>query len=83
MADSVMTSKRAGVCNVCRGLISVGEEIRWNRNDGARHLVPCTPIVASDEDRALYLKQLTVDFKAWDGVGSYRPMAFGDWLFGR
>lgn len=82
MADSVMISKRDGLCNNCRGAISVGEEIRWNRNDGAKHLI-CEGVVASAEDIAAYTKALNKEVKAWDGKGSFRPTAFGDWLHGQ
>lgn len=79
MADSVMVSKREGLCNNCRGPIAIGEEIRWNRNDGAKHLI-CEGKVATEAETKAYLKDVTEAIKAWDGKGSFRPIAFGDWL---
>lgn len=81
---AIMESKKAGTCNICKGAIEIGTLINWDRNNGASHHpqsgVKCEPVAASAEDRALYLKTITAAFKDWDGIGSFRPMAYGDFL---
>lgn len=84
---TIMESRRAGTCNVCRGPIAEGDLIEWNRTDGARHygkaFPKCQPQVATEEERKLYLKALGESLAAWDGVGSFTPMTFGDWVHSR
>ncbi len=79
---SIMESKREGTCNTCRGTISVGQLIEWDRSKGASHYKTeaCEAKVASAEEKAAYTKVLVAEIKAWDGVGSFRPMGFGDWV---
>jgi hypothetical protein len=84
---TIMESRRAGTCNVCRGPIREGQLIEWNRTEGARHYAPsnpdCKPNVASDEEKKLYAKDVAKAISEWDGVGSFAPITFGDWVHNR
>lgn len=78
---ALMRSKKAGTCNICRGDISVGDLINWDRNNGATHEPgTCEPQVAKPAERKAYLAHVTAAIEAWDGVGSFRPTAYGEFL---
>lgn len=82
MAPRIMESKKDGVCNDCRGAIVAGELITWSASEGARHYknADCVPQVATDEQKAAFLKALTAQVKAWDGKGTFRTLDFATWI---
>ena len=80
----IMESKRNGTCNRCRGPISAGQLIEWNRNDGARHYAPtnpdCSASVATADELKAYEKDVVKSIREWSGEGSFRPMSYGEWV---
>ncbi len=79
---AIMESKREGVCNDCRGPIVKGELITWSQSEGARHYrsETCTPQIATEAEKAGYLKAVTAQVKAWDGKGTFRSVDFATWV---
>lgn len=78
---AIMESKRTGTCNTCRGQIEVGQLIEWDRTNGAKHYKGgCEAKVASEEERKEYQKVLLAALTEWDGIGSFRPPAFGEFI---
>lgn len=79
---AIMESKKVGTCNNCRGEISVGQLIDWDRTNGATHhkSEKCEKKVATETERKAYEKHLVAELKAWNGEGSYRPTSFGDFI---
>jgi hypothetical protein len=82
---AIMESKRDGTCNLCRGPITIGQLIQWDRATGASHyrIEKCEPKVATAKERSSYAEHLVAELNAWDGTGSYRPTSFGDWIHAR
>lgn len=53
MAAKKMTAKFRGTCNKCGDHIEVGEQILWNKSEGARHAdcnIVSLPHPSQDED---------------------------------